>query len=57
MTEVVIMAGGKGLHLHSLTEHERNGNYRHGRYTKEAIENVRYVRETVRQALELAGKI
>jgi hypothetical protein len=34
---------------------ERNGNYRNGMYTKKAIADRLYVRELVKEALELAG--
>jgi hypothetical protein len=34
---------------------ERNGNYRHGMYTQKAIADRLYVRELVKEALELAG--
>jgi hypothetical protein len=36
---------------------ERNGNYRNGMYTKEAIANRLYVRELVKQAMGLAGGV
>jgi hypothetical protein len=35
---------------------ERNGNYKHGRYSAETITTRRWLRETVRELRELTGR-
>ncbi len=48
------MHGGKSPGAPTV---KRNGNYRHGMYTKKAIADRRYVQDLVKQAMELAKEI